>query len=193
LIVIDTTADTARVITDERCGYVRDAAEAPDGRIYIATEAFATAVHRVNAANAPAPCLLRTLPDLSAFDATFHKELNALSGAPAGSLVRTLSGRTFIRVLDEATANVAATTVPRALASMPAWGWAEITLGDNPVVTRVPGAPLGTGSLILFDTKDRRFLAEVANSGTKIRDLTNDVGEVTITTNGLTFSGVQLR
>lgn len=193
VVVIDTSTDTARVLTDDRCGYVRDAAEAADGRIYLATEAFATAVHRVNAANAPAPCLLRLQADLSAYDATFHKELNALSGAPAGSLVRTLSGRTFIRVLDEATANVSAMTVPRALASMPAWGWAEITLSDSPVVTRVAGAPLGTGSLIVFDTKDRRLLAEVANDGTKIRDLSNGVGEITITTSGLTFSGVQLR
>lgn len=193
VIVVDTANDSARILKDERCGYVRDAAKGADGRIYLATEAWASAVHRVNPANAPEPCLLRLQPDLSAFDASYYQSLNTLAGGAAGTLVQTRSGKAYLRVLDEATANVNAMSVPRALASQPVWGWAEITLGDSPTVTRVPGAELGAGSLIVLDMKERRFAAEVANSGTKLRDLTTEAGAVAATTTGLTFSAVQLR
>jgi hypothetical protein len=193
VIVVDSSNDSARILKDERCGYVRDAAKGADGRVYLATEAWGSAVHRVNAANAPEPCLLRLQADLSAFDASYYQSLNALAGGAAGTLVQARSGKAYVRVLDEAAANVNAMSVPRALASQPVWNWAEITLGDTPTVTRVPGAQLGAGSLIVLDMKERRFVAEVANDGSKLRDLTSEVGGIAATTTGLTFSAVQLR
>jgi hypothetical protein len=193
VIVVDTTTNTARVLRDERCGYVRDGVDAADGRIYLATEAWGSAVHRINPENAPAPCLLRLKNDLSGFDEGFHVELNKLGGGAVGSLVETVSGRALVRVLDEATAGVTPMTSARALASTAAWRWAELTLGDAPTLTPIASAPLGTGSLIVVDVPAHRYVAEIRNDRTDILDITDGVAGVAISTPGLTFSAVQLR
>lgn len=193
VVVLDTATDTATVLKDERCGYVRDAVEAADGRVYLATEAWGSSVHRLNPEFAPAPCLLRLDAALSAFDPAYSKELNAIGGGVTGSLTQSRDGKVYTRVLDEAAAKIGPMTSARALASLPVWSWAEVTLGDTPTATKVPGAPLGTGSLIVLDTRDQRFVAEIKQAGTDLIDLTRGVGGVSISTPGLTFSAAQLR
>lgn len=192
LVVLDTASDTATILRDDRCGYVRDAVEASDGRVYLATEAWGSAVHRLNAEFAPAPCLLRTDAALTAIDATFYKELNVIGGGVTGSLTASLDGKVYTRVLDEAAAGINVMTSARALASMPVWSWAELTLGDEPKATKV-GAALGTGSMIVLETKDKRFVAEVKMAGTDLIDLTKGIGGVASSTMGNTFSLVQVR
>ena len=195
VVVIDSTTDQATVATDTRCGYVRDGAFGPDGKIYMATEAFGSAVHRVNPANAPAPCLLRFDVAARQFDAGFHVALSTLvGGATAGMLVRGGGDSVYVRVLDETVITVEPTTNPRVLASAPAWKWARLTLGDAPTATLLDVAPssgsvlaLGLGDrqvVTFFQGRDRTTLVDVSATGP---------GAVAATTTGLVFSAVKVR
>ena len=194
LVVLDTSNDTAAVLFgSDRCGYVRDAVEGSDGRVYIATEAWGSSVHRLAPDNAPPPCLMRTNSELTAFDAAYVKDLNAITSGVTGSLTQSRDGKVYTRVLDEDAATITPMTVARALASLPVWSWWELQLGDSPTASKVAGAPLGTGSLIVFDTRDKRYAAEIGATGTGLLDLTTGVGPVSISTSGFTFSAVQVR
>jgi hypothetical protein len=193
VVVLDTTTDTVNIVRDTRCGYVRDAVKAADGKVYLATEAWGSSVFRLNPDFAPKPCLLRLKADLSGFDEAYYKELNSFANAPTGSLMQSKDGKVYTRVLDEAKAGIGPMTSARALASLPVWKWAEVTLGDAPTVTLVADAPYSTGSLIVFDTRDRRFLAEIKEQGTDLLDLTIGIGAVAISTTGYTFAAVQLQ
>lgn len=193
VVVLDTATDTAKVLTDTRCGYVRDGVEGADGHVYVATEAWGSSVYRLNTELAPAPCLLRLKQDLSGYDESYYKELNSLAGAPTGSLVKSIDGKVYTRVLDEAAAGINAMTSARALASLPVWKWAEISLGDAPTVSVVAGAPISTGSLIVLDARDKRFIAEIKTAGTDLVEITQGIGGVAAQTSGLTFSAVLLK
>lgn len=194
LVVLDTAADTAAILRDERCAYVRDLAEGPDGRIYMATEAWGSSVHRLAPTFAPPPCLLRTDAAVTAFDSAFHRDLNALGGGVTGSLTQSRDGKVYTRVLDESAVRINADTSARSLASsVSAWRWAELTLGDEPTAKQLLDAPLGTGSMIVFDTKDQRFVIEIGPSSSDIIDLTRGLGPKSISTTGLTFSIAQVR
>jgi hypothetical protein len=196
VVIVDEARDTAEVATDDRCGYVRDAALGPDGKLYLATEAYASAVHRLSENAAPAPCLLRIDPGEAVFDPDFHVDLKELaSGAAVGSLLKVPSGKTYVRVLDESAFMVQATTVPRALASAPAWAWKEISLGDDPALTDVVDSPLGSGSMIPLPAGDRMFVPEFSadRSTTTLRDVTEGPSDRTISVPGLVFSLVRLR
>ncbi|MBU8897149.1 hypothetical protein KRR26_16155 [Corallococcus sp. M34] len=196
VVVVDTREDTAQVVVDKRCGYARDGVIAPDGKVYLATEAYAAAVYRVSSASAPAPCLLRFDPTTSQFDADFYKELSSLTGGAAtGSLLRGPTGSAYLRVLDETLAPVSPTTNPRALASASAWTWWQLDLGALSA-KKVSTLPATTGSTFLFDIADNRTLyTEFTNSSstTNFRELSGQGGKVTATTQGLTFSMLQIR
>jgi len=156
VVVIDTESDTAKIVKDERCGYVRDAVEADDGMWYLATEAFASALHYLNTAAAPAPCLLRFDFAQERYDPGFAIDLNALAaGRTVGSLVKLPNGKVYTRVLDETKLGQLEMPSGRGVASAVAWGWAELTLGNAPTLTDVPGAYLMGGSLIPLPLGDQ--------------------------------------
>jgi hypothetical protein len=196
VVVVDGATDEVTVVTDTRCGYVRDGALAADGKIYMATEAFGAAVHRVNNANAPAPCLLRFDPATATFDAGFQVALSTLfDGATAGSLIRGAEGSVYLRVLDETLAPVDGTTNARVLASTTAWKWARLTLGDAPTATMLDVAPSG-GSVVAVPVGDRQLVSVFqGRAATTLLDITADGPGATAaaTTTGLVFSAVQLR
>jgi hypothetical protein len=196
VVIIDTDADSAELTTDDRCGYVRDAALGEDGKIYVATEAFGSAVHRVSADAAPAPCLLRIDPATDAFEDGFHVALNELAaGSTVGSLIKVPNGKTYVRVLDDEAFEVQANTMPRVLASAPAWAWKEIALGDAPSLSDVPNSPLSGGSMIPLPAGDRLYVPEFAadRSSTTLRDISDGPSDVTTTVPGLVFSLVRLQ
>lgn len=195
VVVVDSATDKATVVTDDRCGYVRDGALGPDGMIYMATEAYGAAVHRLNPDNAAAPCMLRFDPETKQFDPDFHVELNALfDGDTAGSLFGGPGGEAFLRVLDESAFEIAADTHPRVLASAAAWRWASVTLGDEPEAKVLDGEPSG-GSVLTVALGDRTFLLEFeGQESTTLRELGEEgPGAAGLTAPGLAFSAVKLR
>ena len=195
IVVVNGKTDEATVVTDDRCGYVRDGVEGPDGKIYLATEAYGAAVHRLNSANAAPPCMLRFDPATRTFDAAFHVELDALfDGQTAGSLIRGPGGEAFLRVLDEGVFPIMPDTHPRVLASAAAWKWASVTLGDTPTATVLSAAP-NNGSVIPLDLGDRSFVALFqGQDSTKLLELgANGPGDVALSTPGLVFSAVKIR
>jgi hypothetical protein len=195
VVVLDTRKDTATIVEDTRCGYVRDGVLEDDGQLYVATEAFGSAAEYLNVAN-PKPCLLRFDTTKNEFDATFKVELASLfDGQSAGTLVVGPGNQAFLRVLDES-AIPADVTNPRVLASAAAWGWAKLTPGDEPKVEVLEDAQLGGGSVLPFALGDRLFAPLfVAGAETRFIELTAD-GPSTddvITIPGLVFSAVKLK
>lgn len=195
VVMVDSAKDRAEVAVDDRCGYVRDGVLADDGWVYLATEAYGAAVHRLNDHNAQAPCLLRFDPEAGEFDADFHVDLTKLAeGAAVGSLFGGEEGSAFITVLDESEFKITEETHPRVLASAPAWRFAKLQLSDEPQLKELKAAP-GPGSLIPFAFADGMYLASFeGRDSTQFVRLTSDgpsepIGHVP----GLVFSAVKLR
>ena len=195
-VIIDTSDDSATVVSDDRCGYVRDAVLGDDGMIYLATEVWAAAVHRISADAAPAPCLLRIDPETEDYDADFYIDLGTLAdGATLGSLLALPDGTVLTRVLQEDEVTIDETTNARALAGMRTWGFATVTLGDEPEVAPIADSPLILGSflpLVAGDTIyqphfDMRSVTELYPLGAE------GAGTGTMAHPGLIFSAVQLQ
>ncbi|MCP3144857.1 hypothetical protein [Pyxidicoccus xibeiensis] len=196
VVVVDTTNDSAVVETDTRCGYVRDGVVGPDGMVYLATEVYGAAVFRVAGGETPVPCLLRFDPTTKKFDASFQRDLSALTaGATTGSLLPGPQGSAYLRVLDETVYTVAPGTHPRVVASAQAWTWWQLNLSTL-VATKVAGLPASTGSTFIHEVAGGRSLfTEFTNSSTttNFRELSNGQGQVRFSTQGLAFSFVQVR
>lgn len=196
VVVVDSTTDSVKLVTDDSCGYVRDGVLAPDGKVYLATEAFGAAVHRVAPGNNPAPCLLKFDPQTQSFDTDFYKDLNSLTnGSATGSLLAGPPGTAYVRVLDEGVYTVAPDASPRAVASAQAWTWWQLRF-DTLTATKVGTLPASTGSSFLYSVADNRVLfTEFTNSSsqTNLRDLSSQSGAVAMSTQGLVFSFLQLR
>lgn len=195
IVVIDTKADTAKVVEDTRCGFVRDGVLADDDKIYAATEAFGSAAHFLDPTN-PTPCLLRFDPTDDTFDEKFDVELSSLfGGAAAGSLVVGPVNQPFLRVLDQADLPDAISN-PRVLASAPFWSWYKLTAGDEPVVEAVEGAELAGGSVLPFKLGNRTFAPIfVDGEETQFLELSKEgpVSSSAMTIPGLVFSAVKLK
>lgn len=195
VVVIDTNTDEATIVEDTRSGYVRDGVLGSDGKLYVATEAFGSAAYHLNTDN-PVPRLLRFDPETETFDADFSVDLSSLfDGATAGSLVVGPGNQAFLRVLDAEAAPDAPANA-RVLASASAWGWATLTLGDDPSAILLEDAELSSGSTVPFTLGTRVFAPVfIGNESTSFVELTKDgpaSGEA-LSIPGLVFSAVKLR
>jgi hypothetical protein len=196
VVLIDSEDDSFTIARDTRCGYVRDAVTLADDTIYLATEAYGSAVHRLSSANAEPPCLLRIPAGKQTFDGAFHVQLNDLAdGKTVGSLVALASGKAYVKVLDEKLTMITPMTSARALASATAWTWSEIKFGDSPTLKAAPALPPTAGSVISFKGEDTLLVAEFVNfsESTKLRNLSDGSGDVATSSEGLLFSVAQVR
>lgn len=194
VVSIDTKTDTATVVKDERCGYVRNGVLAEDGMIYMATEAFASAVHYLNDTQAPAPCLLRFDPETNTFDENFKVDLNGLfDGKATGTLLAGPDGRAYVKVLDPSLVPEG-TTHGRVLASSPVWKWGTLTLGDTPSGKSIAGdATLGSVMPFHFDGVTYAPLFW-NNERTSFQTITEDgLGDDNVGIPGVVFSVAKIR
>ncbi len=193
VVIVDTERDSAEIVQDTRCGYVRDGVLDADGFLYLATEAFGAAAAYLNHEN-PEPCLLRLDTSTDGFDPDFYVSLSELSGASAGSLLIGPDNQPFLRVLDP-TAIPEDVTNPRALASLPVWNWAKLRLGDEPALEAVD-AELAGGSVLPFQLGERAFAPVfLAGEETRFVELTRNgpTHGSAARVPGLVFSAVKLR
>lgn len=200
VLVVDTVEDTAELFVDESgCGYGRDGVL--DGEwLYIATEAVGTSVHRLSKENGPAPCLRRFNIDTQEFDDDYNIDLNALAGAPTGSLAITADGEALIHVLDSETADplIEDGTInhPRVLASGDLWKTAKLTVGDAPEI-EVLDVPLRSASVLPVTLRDDLRVTPKFGEAYKIVEITEDGFEETSETgaivDGLPWALVQIR
>ncbi|KFE66580.1 hypothetical protein [Hyalangium minutum] len=195
VVVVDSKTDTAKVVTDTRCGYVRDGVLGADGKVYLATEVYGAAVYRVAGGDTPVPCLLRFDPQSLTFDGTFYQELSALTkGGTVGSLLPGPNNTAYLRVFDESLFQVQQGTHPRVLASASAWKWWQLRL-DTLAATPVDKLPATTGSTFIFPAGDRTIFTEFTNgsASTNLRELTDQSGKVDASLSGISFSFLQVR
>lgn len=194
VVAINTATDAATFATDDRCGYTHDAALGLDGKVYVATEAYGAAVRRVVGQDAPEPCLLRYDPQTHTFDPNFYQALDALvGGGTAGALIPGAQGTAYVRVLDETLAPVAEGTHPRTVASGTGWQWWELKL-DTLKATRKSDFPSTSGSVFLFESQNQTLYTEFgAGAASTTLHVLGDSGKPTVTTQGLSFSFLQLR
>jgi hypothetical protein len=194
VVSIDTRTDTATIVTDKRCGYVHSSVFGADGQVYLATEAYGSAAHRLGPDNNPEPCLLKFNPDTLQFDPTFYKQLNSLAGgAVTGALLPGPQGTTYVRVLDESLAPESSFSNARLLASGAGWGWWKVDT-TTWTATKQDGFPATTGSTFLYEADNQILYSEFAAGSTATTlHLLGDNGKPTVTTQGLTFSFLQLR
>ncbi|ATB27490.1 hypothetical protein [Melittangium boletus] len=195
VVVVDTRTDTATLVTDDRCGYVRDGVLGPDGQVYLATEVYGAAVHRVTGGDTPEPCLLKFDPSSLTFDPDFYKELNSFAnGGTVGTILPGPQGTAYVRVLDEQTYPIQAGVHPRQVASAAAWKWSQLKL-DTFTATPIETLPVSTGSTFLYQAQDQILFTQFAagSSGTTLHQLTGETGKPQVNSQGLIFSFVQLR
>lgn len=194
MVVLDSATGTATIVRDDRCGYAREAVLGADGFIYVATEAYGSAVHVLAPDNAPAPCMLRFDIAAGAYDPAFHVDLDTLTGAlAAGSIFPAAPGEAFIRVLDPNLVDLTADLHPRRLASSVAWQWSRVVLGDTPTATSVPHLPAGNGSTFVWSTPTGPVLPEFSADQSSTTFLHLNDGSLGATVPGLVFSMVQVR
>jgi|GEM_PF-1089386 len=197
MLVIDTTDDSAALVTDSRGGYVRDAVHHTDDKLYVATETYGATVHRINNALAPAPVMLRFDPATDTYDDAFSVDLAALTGhAAAGMLTASPDGTVTLRFLDETAYTVEDDAHPRAVSGVPFWGTLQVTLGDEPVVSPRPDLPLSAGSVLTFDVGNATVVPQFAGDYAKSSLLVMESGipaETSLDVTGLVFSMVRLR
>lgn len=193
VIAIDTTDDSASVVITDDCGYVREGYLADDGYIYMATEAYGTAVYTLDTMNAAPPCLIRYDTTSGVFDESYNVALDDLLDVPTGSLIVGPNNSVFLRWLDEAAASA---DNPRVLASEAAWGWATLTVGDTPTASEISGLPLSGGSVVPLFLGDRVF-APVFDGRALTQFLevleTGPASETTLEVPGLVFAAAKLR
>lgn len=193
VVVVDTKTDEVKVVTDERCGYVRDGALS-GGQLYLATEAFGAAMHYLDAESAPAPCMLRFDLETERFDTEFRVDLQEIVAGDSGaSLLVGPGGRAFLRILD-ASALGEDVTSGRALASAAAWGWARLKLGDEPS-TELLDAPLSSGSVIPFMLGGQHFAPVFVDGESTIMSRLSEDGpeDGGVQVPGLVFSALRLK
>ncbi|EAU62038.1 hypothetical protein [Stigmatella aurantiaca] len=202
VLVVNPSNDSLKFVKknfkeSENCGWVRDGVVGPNGQIYLSTEAYGAASYRVHRdeANVLKPCLLKFDPQSHTFDDTFFVDLTTLTnGISAGSVLQGPAGKTYLRVLDEASfpSQITADTSPRVLASAAAWKWWDIKL-DTLTATPVATLPAAMGSTFLFPANDRMLFTNFTSNGdTELRELTDPNGKVVTVTTGRTFSFLQI-
>jgi hypothetical protein len=195
VVSIDTRTDTATLVKDERCGYVHSAVLGTEGQVYLATEVYGAAAHRVAPNNNPAPCVLKFNANTLTFDPAFYKELNPLvGGAATGALYPgPQQGTAYVRVLDESIPPETAFSNARILASGAGWQWWKVDL-NTWAATKQEAFPSTTGSAFLYEAEGQTLYSEFAAGSTATTlHLLGDNGKPTVTTQGLTFSFLQLR
>lgn len=194
VVVIDTRTDAAKIVKDERCGYVREGVVGPDGMVYLATEVYGAAVRRVAGGDTPVPCMLKFNPQTLTFDPSFHVELDKLvDGGTVGTLFPGPNGTAYLRVLDESLIAVKPETTARFMASAPVWKWWRLQF--NPLTaTPVASLPASTGSSFFYQADDRLLFSEFASgpAATSFRELTDQSGKVTTTFPGVAFSFLRI-
>jgi hypothetical protein len=202
VVIIDTKTDTATTVVDEgTCGYTRDGVVSGDF-IYLATEGAGTAVNYLNSANGAAPCMRRFNLVTQQFDPAYKPDLNALAGAPAGTLVVTPSGQALIYVLDKAAADpmigseMGKINNPRVLAVGALWRAARLTVGDAPKIELL-NLPLASGSVLPHVLKEGVRVTATFDAQPQLREVTNDGVVATERVSGKLFGNtasiVQLR
>ncbi len=180
VVVVNVETDVATTIEDTRCNFARDGVLSSDGKIYWATETFASAARFLDETKAGPPCLIRLDPATHTFDDTFLVTLDALinpdtSGDIAGMLEPGATGTTArIRVLDQSTPP--AGTTPIAVATGPQWKQWDLTLGDSPTATAVAGSAATNGRSVLQNVGDAIVVPDYfgTSASTALRIATGD-------------------
>lgn len=164
VIHVDLQTDAVSIVSDTRCGFAREGVFGSDGKIYLASEAYAAAVYFEDQSKAAPSCMIRYDPETKQFDSAFlERRLFGTTGS-AGSLRDVAfaslqvgaEGMTFLRVLDPSLAQATVDGARFLASAEPVWRWARVVLNPGPFVSFLDVPPSG-GSAVPFHFGDRVF------------------------------------
>jgi len=160
IAIIDTTDDSASIISDARCGELSTAAVLPNGDLYFGTDPYSVALHRIGGNGAaPDGCLLRMKAGENLLDQGFFETVATLTGGSSGGGAVPGDGNTlWVRAFDESLFSVTATTSAQSLLSAPAWRWWKIDLANPTTATQSSLTP-GSGVVRYFMVEGHAWAA----------------------------------
>jgi hypothetical protein len=174
LVVIDTdTNQVVRFDVDTRCGGITTGVETSSGDMYLVSSALAGAAYKLGRLTSK-PCVLRIRGNETTFDAGYHVQLDTLtSGALAGEPVSGGGDRIFLRVFDEAAAELPAQPATWDVTGQLAWNWWRWDVATN-AMTQVTALPPSTADVLWFEIGERVYGAQTTAdySTTTLIDLT---------------------
>lgn len=196
VVFINTENEEFEVVSFQGCGDIQNSVTAANGDIYLSTEGFGVAVHRVlGEAAAPAPCLLRIPAGTRTLENALPGSLNDLFGAPTGSIVQGNEGSAFVLSLDESLVTPESLQDPLTLRGNPFWRFQEIDLDTLTPGDFVDEIPPGTASTLTFQSDGRNFLLQIAAdfSATTLVEMNADSFELGLSMPGVPFGIIRVR
>jgi hypothetical protein len=195
LVVIDTTTDTvARFDVDDRCGGITTGVEVANGDVYFASSALAAAAYKLGRLTS-APCVLRVRAGETAFDASYHVQLDTLaSGALAGEPVSGGADRIFLRTFDEGAAQIPPEPATWDVTGLLAWRWLAWDVGANSTA-EVTSLPASTADVVWFEVEGKTYGAQTTAdySSTTLIDLTAATPTTALTAPGFIHGVARIR
>jgi hypothetical protein len=186
--LIDTSADSATVLRDTRCGAFSTAAALPNGDLYFGSDTYSVAIHRIGGDAAAAPgCLLRMKAGENIFDPSFFVPVTDVTGGlPGGAAVPGEGNTLWVRAFDEKLFAVDATTSALSILAAPAWRWWKLDPASPTAATASSFAP-GAGEVKYFTVGGHAYAGNpsVDYSTTAVLDLTGSGAPL----EGLTVKG----
>lgn len=184
LVAIDTTTDqVTSFTTDNRCGGITTGFEVGNGDFYLVSSALAGAAYKLGRLTTE-PCALRIRAGETAIDASYVLQLDTLtSGALAGEPVSGGGNQIFLRVFDEAKAEIPAEPATWDVTGQLAWDWWSWNVSTG-TASKVEGLPASTADVIWFQVDGHTYGAQTTEDYkmTTLIDLSTTGGPTTAIT-----------
>lgn len=136
------------------CAGVHYGMSASNGDLFFASDPWVAAIHAVDDARAPAPCMIR-IPAGTRTVATQTIELNALTGRPTGGLIPSGPDTAYVRALDVETFPIPDKATGLELFGAPFWQTWEIDLRQPDEAVLVDSDPeLLPGGITWFESEE---------------------------------------
>jgi hypothetical protein len=183
------------IVSDAPCGGLSYSARATNGDVFFSTDPLVAAVHALDAARAPAPCLVRLPAGAMAPDPVTVPLTPLTGGLPTGGLIPGSGDSVFLRVLDTASVPLGPDDTGLGLYGQPNWYTWRTTLSAPTVAERVERAPIAGG--ITFFELDGVIYQNESDAGfsatTLVRTTGADAPANAMTLPGVPFSIVKVR
>jgi hypothetical protein len=183
------------VVNDSPCGGLSYTAQAENGDLFFSTDPLVAAVHALDPARAPAPCLVRLPADATAPDPATVALMPLAGDLPVGGLIPGSGDTAYLRVLDTATVPLTPNDTGLGLYATPNWHTWRVNLTAPTSAERLERSPIA-GGIVFFEIGGAIYQNE-SDSGfaqtTLVRTTGDDAMASALSLPGVPFSIVRVR